>query len=49
MKQLIVLFATITLGVFIYGLIAGDNDESVVNVLADMWQSGLQARSLYGK
>ena len=49
MKQLIVLFSTIALGVFIYGLIAGEGDDTVMSALAEMWRSGLQSRSLYGR
>lgn len=49
MKQMIVLAATIALGVFIYGLVAGDSPESILNIMSDMWKSGLLERSYYGR
>lgn len=39
MKQLIVMSAMIMLGVFIYGLIAGDGEESLTNAIGKLWKS----------
>lgn len=48
MKQMIVLISTIVLGVFIYQLVAGPGDDSIMSGLSALWQSGLDQRSLYG-
>jgi len=46
MKQLIVLCSTIVLGVFIYGLIMGNGDSSVINTMSSVWESNVEARKL---
>jgi len=45
MKQFIVLCSTIILGVAIYNMIAGPGDHSVVNVVGEVWQQGIQIRT----
>jgi hypothetical protein len=49
MKECIVLVASIALGVFIYGLIAGADDGSMMSVMSEVWQDGLTARDCFGK
>jgi hypothetical protein len=46
MKQLIVLSSTILLGVFIYGLIMGDSDSSIINAMSSVWEANVEARKL---
>jgi len=48
MKECIVLVASIALGVFIYGLIAGADDGSMMAVMSDVWEAGLSARDSFG-
>ena len=48
MKQMIVFISSIVLGVFIYGLVAGAEDGSIMSTLAGLWEKGLLARSMYG-
>jgi hypothetical protein len=38
MKQYIVLMSMICLGVFLYGLISGDSDTSILSTLKSAWQ-----------
>ena len=45
MKQLIVLCSTIFLGIAIYYMIMGGQDDSVVNSMADMWRSCIGIRN----
>ena len=45
MKQLIVLCSTIFLGIAIYYMIMGSQDDSVVNAMADMCRSCIGIRS----
>ena len=44
MKDLIVLAATIILGIFIFGLIAGD-DNSIKSAVSDAWKNDLGCRN----
>ncbi|MBQ7605145.1 MAG: hypothetical protein IJU59_01510 [Firmicutes bacterium] len=48
MKDCIVLMASITLGVFIYALIAGSGDGTVISAMSDAWREGLDARNVFG-
>ena len=45
MKQFIVLCSTIILGVAIYNMIAGPGDTSVISVVSEVWQQGIQVRT----
>ena len=45
MKQLIVMAAMIALGLFIYGVIAGPGDNSVMASLSDVWRQGISVRT----
>lgn len=45
MKQLIVMAATIALGMFIFQLIAGDTEDSVLSVLKSVWEQEIAIRS----
>ena len=45
MKELIVICASIILGIFIYHLIMGNQDSSVINSMADLWRAGIGIRS----
>ena len=44
MKQLIVLCSSIFLGIAIFYLIMGEQDSSVISVMAAMWEKGLEIR-----
>ena len=45
MKQLIVMAAMIGLGLFIYGVICGPSDDSVMGSLRDLWRQGIAVRT----
>jgi len=45
MKQFIVMSAMIVLGVFIFNLIAGDGDGSLINVLAGFFRHEIKTRA----
>ncbi len=45
MKQFIVLCSTIILGIVIYNMIMGPSDSSVINVVSDIWEQGIQVRT----
>ena len=45
MKQFIVLCSTIILGVTIYNMIAGTGGTSVISVVSEVWQQGIQLRT----
>jgi hypothetical protein len=45
MKQLIVMAATVALGVLLFQLIAGDADDSVLSVLKSVWEQEIAIRS----
>ena len=47
MKQLIVLFSMILLGVTIYGLIMTDNGTSIYSSVKNLWQSQVEAQQVY--
>lgn len=47
MKQLIVLFAMIILGVFIYGLIMDDNGSGVYSNVKAVWEKQIEIQSTY--
>ena len=46
MKQMIILAATIMLGVFLYGLIAGPQDGSIYSEVKNVWQKEIDARTM---
>ncbi|MCR5481458.1 MAG: hypothetical protein K6F52_01495 [Clostridia bacterium] len=46
MKQLIVFFCSVALGVCIYGLIAGDQDSSSLSVMNRVWEHNLELRTM---
>lgn len=48
MKQMIVLVSMIMLGIFIFELIAGNGDNTVMSALGELWEEGLDARNYYG-
>lgn len=37
--------AMICLGIFIYGVIAGPGEDSVIGALGDMWRQGIAIRT----
>ncbi len=45
MKQLIVMAAMIALGLFIYGVIAGPGEDSLMASLSDVWRAGIEVRT----
>ena len=45
MKQFIVLCGTVALGVFLFRLIAGPEDGSVLGVLEQVWRNEIALRS----
>ncbi|MDO4482689.1 MAG: hypothetical protein Q4C14_08240 [Bacillota bacterium] len=47
MKQLIVLFAMIILGVSIYGMIMTDNGTSVYSSVKEVWNKQIEIQSTY--
>lgn len=47
MKQVIVLFSMIILGLTIYGLIMTDNGHSVYSGVKNLWQSQVEAQTVY--
>lgn len=46
MKQFIVMASTIFLGVYIFNLILGNNDESIANTISNVWQSSIESRKM---
>lgn len=46
MKQLIVLVAMITLGIFIFNLVAGPDDDSIKSGLERVWQNELTIKTV---
>lgn len=47
MKQLIVLMATILLGIAIYGMIAGPSDHSIKNTMGGVWKQETELRKSF--
>lgn len=45
MKQLIVMFAMIVLGVTIFNLIAGGDDNSILSVMKGVWEQEILIRT----
>lgn len=45
MKQFIVLCSMILLGIAIYNMIMGPEDSSVINMMGDIWEQGIQVRT----
>jgi hypothetical protein len=45
MKQIIIISAMILLGIFIYSLIAGDGDNSLINGLEKFWRAEIGHRA----
>ena len=46
MKQMIILAATIMLGVFLFNLIAGPDEESIYSEVKNVWQHEIGARTM---
>ena len=46
MKQMIILTATIMLGVFLFGLIAGPDEGSIYSEVRNVWQREISARTM---
>lgn len=46
MKQMIILAATIMLGVFLFGLIAGPDEGSIYSEVKNVWQQEISARTM---
>lgn len=47
MKQLIVLFAMIILGISIYGFIMTDNGTSIYSSVKNVWNQQIEAQTVY--
>ena len=47
MKQLIVMFAMIVLGISIYGFLMTDNGSSVYSSVKKVWQNQIEVQSAY--
>jgi len=45
MKQLIILAASVLLGVFLFHLIAGDSEKSMYSQVKNVWQMEMDART----
>lgn len=45
MKQFIVLCSTVILGIAIYNMIMGSNDDSVISAVSEVWKQGVQVRT----
>ena len=45
LKQLIIMVAMILLGLFMYGIIAGDEEGSVYSSLGEVWKQGKIGRA----
>ena len=46
MKQMIILAATIMLGVFLFNLIAGPDESSIYSEVKSVWQQEIDARTM---
>ena len=47
MKQIIILCSMILLGIFIYNLVSGEQDSSILSNIKTIWQSELNAQKVY--
>lgn len=47
MKQIIILFAMISLGIFIYGLLMGEGDDTVLHSVKHVWQEQIHQQKMY--
>lgn len=45
MKQFIVLCSTIILGIAIYNMIMGPDDNSVISTVTEVWEQGIRVRT----
>lgn len=45
MKQFIVLCSMVILGIAIYQMIMGTNDDTVISVVSDVWKNGIAVRT----
>jgi len=45
MKEFIIMSAMVMLGVFIYNLIAGNGDDSIINILESFFRQEIKARA----
>lgn len=46
MKELVVLIATIMLGLFLFNLIAGEQESSIYSAVKGVWNSEIRVRTL---
>lgn len=46
MKQFIVMIAAIMLGLQIFGMIAGDQDDSIFSTMREVWVKEIEARNM---
>lgn len=46
MKQLIVMAASIMLGLYIFNIIAGGQDESIFSIVKEVWTHEIEARNM---
>jgi len=46
MKELIILIASVMLGLCLFSLIAGDGDNSIYSAVKGVWNTEIQARTL---
>ena len=46
MKELIILIASIMLGLCLFNLIAGDSDNSIYSAVKGVWNTEIRARTL---
>ncbi|MFV0516296.1 MAG: hypothetical protein ACK5MV_02760 [Aminipila sp.] len=45
MKQLIVLISMIMLGMYMFNIIVGDNENSIGTSMKDIWAKGIEIRT----
>ncbi len=45
MKQLIVLISMIMLGMYMFNMIVGDNENSIGTSMKDIWAKGIEIRT----
>ena len=46
MKELIILIASLMLGLFLFNLIAGDRDNSIYSAVKGVWNQEIRVRTL---
>jgi len=45
MKHFIVLCSTVILGIAIYNMIMGTGEDSLINVVGELWKHGVETRT----